>query len=100
MPLIFFNFSFIFVYLQFVDAELSKKILEQARLQQNELEEEEGISPKLKCKTVSLNENSASDNSEPESDNEFEGDYMGEIVSLHEDLNGFIPSFHDFLLFF
>ncbi|KAL0281284.1 UNVERIFIED_CONTAM: hypothetical protein PYX00_002317 [Menopon gallinae] len=71
----------------FVDAELSKKILEQARLQQNELqeEEEEGISPDLKSKTISLNEDFASDNSEPESDEEFQGDYMGDIVVAEDD---------------
>ncbi|EEB12243.1 Bystin, putative [Pediculus humanus corporis] len=61
----------------FIDSQLSKKIINQARLQQNEVEcEEDGFSSHLKPKTIKLsNDSEESDNDEKEYDEDFTVDY-------------------------
>lgn len=69
----------VLLYLQYIDAQLSQKILKQARLQQNELEEENGVSLPEKSQTVQLG--SESDHSDAESEDNLQGDYIADFVS-------------------
>ncbi|KAK6633304.1 hypothetical protein RUM44_003905 [Polyplax serrata] len=69
----------------YIDSQLSKKIINQARLQQNELEEEEGIFCNVKAKTVKLSNDSEESDVDEVELNAYNGDYISDFQVCEED---------------
>jgi hypothetical protein len=75
---------------QFVDAHLSKRILHEARRQQQEIEDDTGISPSTSKKKVTKLGDASDDDScdEAELQDDMDGDYYENIVRIEYTLFG------------